>query len=113
MLSRSPTHYCVIDAGCLAWGGRVAGCHVPVPARPDLPAAPVIARDVRLRVALDRRVTVKKVGSEKVKAGGQDVTADHYKISGGLERDLWFTADGKLIRQSLVKKGDLVEYVLK
>ncbi len=58
-------------------------------------------------------VTVKKIGTEKIKVGGTDVSADHYQVSGGLERNLWYKSDGTLVRQTLVKKGDLIEYVVK
>lgn len=57
-------------------------------------------------------VSVKKAGNEKVKVGGAETAADHYVVSGGLERDLWYK-DGVLVRQSLVKKGDKIEYVAK
>jgi hypothetical protein len=57
-------------------------------------------------------VTVKKLGSETIKVGGADVTAEHYQVTGGLQRDLWFKGD-TLVRQSLLKKGDLIEYVVK
>jgi hypothetical protein len=60
-----------------------------------------------------QQVTIKKVGIDKIKVAGQDVTADHYQVSGGLERNLWFKSDGSLVKQSVVKKGDLIEYVLK
>lgn len=58
-------------------------------------------------------VTLKKIGSEKVKAGGADVTADHYEVSGGLQRNLWYKPDGTLIRQTVLKKGDVIEYAVK
>jgi hypothetical protein len=58
-------------------------------------------------------VTIKKAGSEKVKAGGSEVTADHYAVSGGMQRDLWYKPDGTLVRQTLLKKGDVIEYAVK
>lgn len=58
-------------------------------------------------------VTIKKVGSEKVKVAGADVAADHYEVTGGLQRNLWYKADGTLVRQTVVKKGDLIDYVTK
>jgi hypothetical protein len=58
-------------------------------------------------------VTIKKIGSEKVKAGGADMTADHYEVSGGLQRNLWYKPNGTLVRQTVLKKGDVIEYAVK
>lgn len=58
-------------------------------------------------------VSIRKLGREKVKVGGGEVMADHYEVTGGLQRNLWFTPDGTVVRQTVVKKGDLIEYVTK
>jgi hypothetical protein len=57
-------------------------------------------------------IKVKDLGAETVQADGKDIATEHYKVDGGLQRDLWFAGD-RMVRQSLVKRGDLIEYALK
>jgi len=46
-------------------------------------------------------VKVKKVGSEQISVHGAPHKTDHYRISGELERDLWFDGD-TLVRMRLL-----------
>ena len=58
-------------------------------------------------------VTIRKIGSEKVTANGAEVSADHYEVSGGLQRNLWYKPNGTLVKQTVLKKGDVIEYAAK
>ncbi|MEW6435661.1 MAG: DUF6134 family protein [Pseudomonadota bacterium] len=42
-------------------------------------------------------VKVKDLGEEEIKLHGEDVKAQHYRISGDLDRDVWFEGD-KMLR---------------
>lgn len=60
------------------------------------------------------KVSVKKVGTEAITAGGQQVPATHYRLSGDLERDLWYDADGRLVHVAMKgEDGSQVDYVLR
>jgi hypothetical protein len=43
-------------------------------------------------------VTIKDLGEEKIKAYGKAIPARHYSVTGQLERELWFDADGTLVQ---------------
>ena len=58
-------------------------------------------------------VEVKALGSEAVDAGGASISAQHYAITGELTRDLWFDAQGRLVRMSFPDKTNTqVTYAL-
>jgi hypothetical protein len=60
------------------------------------------------------RVRVTDMGSETVPAGCGSVNARHFRISGDLERDVWYDADGLLARLTMTAEdGSLVTYVRK
>lgn len=59
-------------------------------------------------------IRVADLGNEQVKTGSGTVSGHHYKISGGLERDLWYDAQGDLARVSFkAEDGSTVTYVRK
>ncbi len=59
-------------------------------------------------------IQVDMIGAETVDARGGEVAATHYRVSGGLQRDLWYDADGVLVRVSFTAKdGSNVAYVLR
>lgn len=58
-------------------------------------------------------VTVSDLGQETVKAGGRHTSAHHYKIVGGLTRDVWFGPGDTLVRmQFAAKDGSTIVYEL-
>ncbi|MGD9671722.1 MAG: DUF6134 family protein [Hyphomicrobiaceae bacterium] len=84
-----------------------------------LPASlwePGVVRQSELLNTLDgkrMRVAVKDMGQEAVKIEGQRTAAHHYKMSGGLDRDLWFGPDNTLVRmQFAAKDGSTIVYEL-
>ncbi|PHS78842.1 MAG: hypothetical protein COB59_04820 [Rhodospirillaceae bacterium] len=52
------------------------------------------------------KVDVENVGSEEITAAGSMISANHYKITGELTRDLWFNTAGDLVRISFPDKTD-------
>jgi len=50
------------------------------------------------------KVKVENLGAEEVEASGTKITANHYKITGELTRDLWYNAEGDLVRVSFPDK---------
>lgn len=50
------------------------------------------------------KVQVEDKGMENVSAGGSDVSAHRYSITGELTRDLWFDAKGRLVRMQFPDK---------
>ncbi|MFD1623019.1 DUF6134 family protein [Azospirillum griseum] len=57
--------------------------------------------------------TVKALGSETIEAGGRKVEAQHHRIDGDVERDLWYAADGTLLKTRFKRSGYDITYVLK
>lgn len=57
------------------------------------------------------KVRVEALGSEQVSVGGQMVTAEHFRMSGGVERDLWYGSDGFLLRATFQRSGYPIEIV--
>ncbi|NQU72206.1 MAG: hypothetical protein HQ514_16755 [Rhodospirillales bacterium] len=49
-------------------------------------------------------VKVDELGPEQVKVKGHDVSAQHYRLTGDLERELWFDPSGTLVQVRF--KGD-------
>ena len=52
------------------------------------------------------------VGSETLTIGGRSVPAQHHRISGDVERDLWFDAQGTLLKTRFKRSGYDVTYIL-
>lgn len=53
-------------------------------------------------------------GDEIVRAGGGNVTARHYTISGGIDRDVWFDRTNTLVRVAFAAKdGSHIVYQLR
>ena len=58
------------------------------------------------------RVRRDLMGRETVKTESATVEADHYKLSGELDRDLWYDPAGKLVKVKYeTADGDTVEYI--
>lgn len=62
---------------------------------PGTVAATKLLDPVRGRVRL---VSVADLGADEVVAGGRRVEARHYKITGELNREVWYGADGTILR---------------
>ncbi|NUB25931.1 DUF6134 family protein [Azospirillum brasilense] len=52
------------------------------------------------------------VGTETLTVGGRAVPAQHHRISGDVERDLWFDAQGTLLKTRFKRSGYDVTYIL-
>lgn len=50
------------------------------------------------------KVKIESVGEEKVEASGRTVSANHFKLTGELTRDLWYNSAGDLVRMSFPDK---------
>ena len=48
---------------------------------------------------------LEKVGSEKLNLLGEAVECSHYRLSGGAQVDLWYDADGRMVRQESIEEG--------
>jgi hypothetical protein len=60
------------------------------------------------------RVSVADRGNETVHAGGADIPAHHYSISGGIDRDVWFDQQNTLVRVAFAAKdGSHIVYQLR
>lgn len=57
------------------------------------------------------RVQVAAQGLESVMVDGRAVTAEHFRITGDVERDLWYGADGYLVRAAFQRSGYAIEMV--
>lgn len=85
-----------------------------------LPASlwhPDIVRHSVLLNTLDgheMQVVITEQGTDEVQVRGQTVSARHVVVSGGLNRELWYDADGVLVKVAFAAKDDSqIEYVLK
>ncbi|TWA81275.1 hypothetical protein FBZ83_108164 [Azospirillum brasilense] len=58
------------------------------------------------------RVRTDLVGTETLTVGGRAVPAQHHRISGDVERDLWFDAQGTLLKTRFKRSGYDVTYIL-
>ena len=60
------------------------------------------------------KASVVDVGPETVQAKGKAVPAHHYRLSGDLERELWYDASGMLVKVAFTADdGSHIEYTLK
>ena len=58
-------------------------------------------------------VTVEDKGAEEVPVKGANVSATHYSITGGLQRELWIDADGNVVKYTFEDStGSEIAYVL-
>lgn len=58
-------------------------------------------------------ISVSEQPAQTVQVRGRSVNARHFQISGGLERELWYDADGVLVKVAFAAKDDSrIEYVL-
>ncbi|MDS9468778.1 DUF6134 family protein [Paracoccus sp. MBLB3053] len=59
-------------------------------------------------------VAVRNLGSDSIATGHGKVSATHYAISGGLNRELWFDGKGQLVHvRFAAEDGSTVDYVLR
>lgn len=58
-------------------------------------------------------VAARALGMETIEAGGRKIEAQHHRIEGDVERDLWFAADGTLLKTRFKRSGYDITYVLK
>lgn len=58
-------------------------------------------------------VTSQALGAETLDLGTRKVEAQHHRISGGVDRDLWYAADGTLLKAQFKRSGYDVVYLLK
>ncbi len=59
-------------------------------------------------------IRVADLGMESVETKRGKVNAHHYRLSGGLARDLWYDADGNLARVAFkADDGSIVTYIRK
>jgi len=62
----------------------------------------------------EMNVTVENLGTEKVDVNGNIVPATHYKLTGDLERELWFDTKGTLSKVRFTgDDGSDIQYVLR
>lgn len=57
------------------------------------------------------QVRVSSRGDETIEMMAGTVTARHYRLDGDLERDLWYGADGTLLKTTFKRKGFPIEFV--
>lgn len=57
------------------------------------------------------RVRVASLGAENITIDGRTVVADHFRITGDVERDLWYGANGYLVRAAFQRSGYAIEMV--
>lgn len=57
------------------------------------------------------RVKVVSLGTEPVLVGGKTVPAEHFRMTGDVERDLWYGEDGYLLRAAFQRSGYAIEMV--
>jgi len=74
----------------------------------------VLKRPMLLSVidAQPYKVSAQSLGAERVEVGGRTVDAQHHRITGDIERDLWFAADGTLLKTQFKRSGYDIVYVL-
>lgn len=57
------------------------------------------------------RVQIARLGEETISVAGGAVAASHYRLSGDIDRDLWYGADGTLLKTTFKRKGFPIEFV--
>lgn len=56
-------------------------------------------------------VSFQYVGQEKIAIAGEELEAEHYRMVGDEERDLWFDPAGHVAKVQLRRLGSSIEYV--
>jgi hypothetical protein len=56
-------------------------------------------------------VAIKDVGSEVLTVGGQKIDAEHYAMTGDVDRDLWYDANGMLAKVAFRRRGFAISIV--
>jgi hypothetical protein len=56
-------------------------------------------------------VTVTALGETPVTMGGKSFSAQHYHMAGDVERELWFGADGLLLKAAFQRRGYPIEII--
>lgn len=56
-------------------------------------------------------VTVQDLGPETLTVGGKAVGTEHYRISGDLQRELWYGADDLLVKASFDRRGYPITFI--
>jgi hypothetical protein len=61
----------------------------------------------------DKTLTVsfQRIGWEKIRLAGEELDAEHYRMVGDEERDLWFDANGHLAKIEFRRLGSDIAYV--
>lgn len=57
------------------------------------------------------KVQVASLGNEDVPVGDKTVAAEHFRMTGDVQRDLWYGADGYLLRVTFTRSGYPIEIV--
>ncbi|WP_431860556.1 DUF6134 family protein [Azospirillum sp.] len=102
------------DAWALTVDGKAATA-VPTALPLTLWTPEVLKRPTLLSVidAQPYSVTSQALGTATVDLGTRKVEAQHHRISGGVDRDLWYAADGTLLKAQFKRSGYDVVYLLK
>jgi len=51
------------------------------------------------------KVAVKDIGPDSLTIGGEKVATEHFSLSGDIERELWYDADGVLAKTTFRRRG--------
>ncbi|MDR3436132.1 DUF6134 family protein [Telmatospirillum sp.] len=57
------------------------------------------------------RVTIAALGKSTLALGGREMAAEHYRMTGDVDRDLWFGSDGLLLKVAFERRGYPIEIV--
>jgi hypothetical protein len=56
-----------------------------------------------------RSVRLQQLGPDSVTVEGREIACNHYRLTGEANAELWFDAEGRLVRQQTVEQGYLTE----
>ena len=59
----------------------------------------------------DYEVTIEGPARRELEVGGKTYETDFYRMTGNLQRDMWFLPDGSPLKLSFERDGSLIEYV--
>lgn len=57
------------------------------------------------------KVSTQDLGAESLSVAGRQVTAEHYRMAGDVERDLWYGPDGYLVKVAFQRRGYPIQFV--
>jgi hypothetical protein len=57
------------------------------------------------------KASFRYVGKETIRLSGQRVEAEHYRMVGDEERDVWYDASGHVAKVGFERQGSWIEYV--